>query len=57
MNPIATAEGAAQATLINAKAQADANQLQWQAIQKWNGNMPNVTGGAMPFIDVTPKKQ
>src|SRR5712692_5342157 len=64
---IATAQGAAQATLINAKAQADANQLlnasltptlvQWQAIQKWNGNMPNVTGGAMPFIDVTPKKQ
>ena len=64
---IATAQGASQATLINAKAQADANQLlnasltptlvQWQAIQKWNGNMPNVTGGAMPFIDVTPKKQ
>jgi len=64
---IATAQGAAQATLINAKAQAGANQLlnasltptlvQWQAIQKWNGNMPNVTGGAMPFIDVTPKKQ
>ena len=64
---IATAQGAAQATLINAKAQADANQLlnasltptlvQWQAIQKWNGSMPNVTGGAMPFIDVTPKKQ
>jgi regulator of protease activity HflC (stomatin/prohibitin superfamily) len=63
---IATAQGAAQATLINAKAQADANQLlnasltptlvQWQAIQKWNGNMPTVTGGAMPFIDVTPKK-
>lgn len=62
---IATAQGAAQATLINARAQADANQLlnasltptlvQWQAIQKWNGNMPNVTGGAMPFIDVTPK--
>jgi hypothetical protein len=24
---------------------------------KVNGNMPNVTGGAMPFIDVTPKKQ
>src|SRR5271167_3736032 len=47
---IATAQGAAQATLINAKAQADANQLlnaslsptlvQWQAVQKWNGNMP-----------------
>lgn len=64
---IATAQGAAQATLINAKAQADANQLlnasltptlvQWQAIQKWNGNMPNVTGGAVPFIDVSPKKQ
>jgi regulator of protease activity HflC (stomatin/prohibitin superfamily) len=64
---IATAQGAAQATLINAKAQADANQLlnasltptmvQWQAIQKWNGSMPNVTGGAMPFIDVTSKKQ
>ena len=44
----------------------DANQLlnaslsptlvQWQAIQKWNGTMPTVTGGAMPFVDVTPKK-
>jgi regulator of protease activity HflC (stomatin/prohibitin superfamily) len=64
---IATAQGAAQATLINAKAQADANQLlnasltdtlvRWQAIAKWNGTMPNVTGGAMPFIDITQKKQ
>jgi regulator of protease activity HflC (stomatin/prohibitin superfamily) len=64
---IATAQGAAQATLINAKAQADANQLlnasltdtlvRWQAIAKWNGTMPNVTGGALPFIDITQKKQ
>jgi hypothetical protein len=22
-----------------------------QAIQKWNGVLPQVTGGAMPFID------
>jgi regulator of protease activity HflC (stomatin/prohibitin superfamily) len=63
---IAAAQGAAQATLINAKAQADANQLlnssltptlvQWQAIQKWNGTLPTVTGGATPFIGVNPAK-
>jgi hypothetical protein len=22
-----------------------------EAIRKWNGVMPNVTGGALPFID------
>src|SRR5271170_4285134 len=27
-----------------------------QAIQKWNGTLPTVTGGAMPFVDVTPAK-
>ena len=26
-----------------------------KAIEKWNGTMPQVTGGAMPFINVQPK--
>jgi hypothetical protein len=31
--------------------------VRWQAISKWNGTMPNVTGGALPFIEITQKKQ
>lgn len=32
--------------------QEKALEIQEKAITKWNGTMPNVTGGAMPFIDV-----
>jgi regulator of protease activity HflC (stomatin/prohibitin superfamily) len=31
-------------------------EAQREAIAKWNGVLPNVTGGAMPFIDVTKTK-
>jgi len=59
------AEGEAQAITIKAKAQSDANEiigqslaknpqvLQSIALEKWNGILPQVTGGAIPFINVT----
>jgi regulator of protease activity HflC (stomatin/prohibitin superfamily) len=63
---VAQAQGEAQATLVKAKAQAQGNQLlnasmtsnlvQYKAIEKWNGVMPEVTGGATPFIDLRGKK-
>lgn len=56
------AQGEADAVLINAKAQAEANRLlsqsvtqtlvEYKALEKWNGALPSVTGGAMPFINV-----
>lgn len=62
---IAEANGIAQATMIKAKAQADANQvlnasitpmlIQYEALQKWNGTLPQVTGsGGMPFVQLSP---
>jgi len=63
---VAQAEGEAQSTLVKAKAQAEGNRLleqsltsnlvQYKAIEKWNGAMPEVTGGATPFIDLRAKK-
>lgn len=59
-----TAQGAADAVLINARTQATANQLltasmtpqlvQYNAIQKWNGEMPNYVAGSgsLPFISI-----
>jgi len=49
--------------VIKAEAQADANQIlnaslttnliQYEALQKWNGVLPQVTGtGAMPFVQL-----
>ena len=60
---VAEASGIAQSTMIRAKAQADANQLlnssltpmliQYEALQKWNGTLPQVTGsGGMPFVQL-----
>ncbi|HYL59586.1 MAG TPA: hypothetical protein VEU51_11995, partial [Candidatus Acidoferrales bacterium] len=59
---VAEANGIAQSIMIKAKAQSDANNLlnaslspmliQYEALQKWNGIMPEVTGGAMPFINM-----
>jgi prohibitin 1 len=59
---VAKAEGEAQSALIKAKAQAEANHLlqstltvnliQSKAIEKWNGVLPQVSGGATPFIDL-----
>ena len=62
---IAEANGIAQATIIKAKAQADANLIlnssltanliQYEALQRWNGILPEVTGsGAMPFVQLGP---
>lgn len=58
----ATAKGTADAIRIEAHAQADANKLinstltrqliEFQAMQKWNGTLPTVTGGAVPFIQL-----
>jgi regulator of protease activity HflC (stomatin/prohibitin superfamily) len=59
---VAQAEGEAQATLVKAEAQAKANHLlqqtitptlvHYKSIEKWNGVLPHVTGGATPFIDL-----
>jgi len=60
---VAEAEGDAQATLVKAKAQAEANKLlqesltplliQNKAIDKWNGTLPQFTGGgAVPFLNL-----
>ena len=64
---VAKAEGEAQAILVHAKAQAEANQLlqaslttnliQSKAIDKWNGVLPQVSGGSTPFVDLRGLKQ
>jgi regulator of protease activity HflC (stomatin/prohibitin superfamily) len=64
---VAKAEGEAQSILVRAKAQAEANRLlqstlsasliQSKAIDKWNGVLPQVSGGSTPFIDLRGFKQ
>ena len=60
---VAEAEGDAQATLVKARAQAEANRLlqetlsslliQNKAIDRWNGILPQFTGGGpVPFINL-----
>ena len=59
---VAVARGEADSTLLKAKAQAEANELlersltpalvQYRAIEQWDGKLPSVNGGAMPFINV-----
>ncbi len=59
---VAKAEGEAQSILVRAKAQAEANRLlqstlsqnliQSKAIDKWDGTLPQVSGGATPFVDL-----
>jgi regulator of protease activity HflC (stomatin/prohibitin superfamily) len=59
---VAKAEGEAQSILVRAKAQAEANRLlqstlsanliQSKAIDKWDGSLPDVLGGATPFINL-----
>jgi len=59
---VAKAEGEAQSVLARAKAESEANRMlqatlsailiQNQTIEKWNGTLPQVTGGAMPLLDV-----
>jgi len=59
---VATAEGSAKAALMKAKAEAEANQLKlrtltpelirYEAIQRWNGVLPQVSGGVVPFLNL-----
>lgn len=62
---IATARGESERLRIEAEGQAKANIIvaksitpalvQWQAIQKWEGKLPRVTGEVVPFIQVDGK--
>lgn len=59
---IASADGQAQSLLKVAQAQAEANELinksltgqlvQYKALEQWNGVLPQVSGGATPFINL-----
>lgn len=59
---IAKAEGQAKCLMLQAESEAKANTvlslsvtkelIQWQSVQKWDGKLPHVTSGAMPFIEV-----
>src|SRR6202165_2671909 len=59
---VAKAEGEAQAILVHGKAQSAANHLlqasltrnliQSKAIDKWDGVLPQVSGGSTPFVDL-----
>lgn len=59
---VAQAEGEARSILVRAKAQAESNRLlqasltqtlvNYRAVDKWNGQLPQVTSGATPFIDL-----
>jgi regulator of protease activity HflC (stomatin/prohibitin superfamily) len=62
-NEVAEAKAQAEKDIAEATGTAKANQikmqslnptlLQWEAIQKWDGHMPQVTAsGAMPFINI-----
>jgi regulator of protease activity HflC (stomatin/prohibitin superfamily) len=59
---VAKAEGEGQSVLVRAKAESEANRMlqstlsailiQNKTIEKWNGILPAVTGGAMPMLDL-----
>jgi regulator of protease activity HflC (stomatin/prohibitin superfamily) len=59
---IEKARGEGESTLIRAKKQAEANitvaksvtpeLIHWATIEKWNGVLPNVTGGAIPMVQL-----
>ena len=63
---VAKAEGDAQASMVRAKGEAEANRLlqstlndniiQNRAIEKWDGVLPQVTGGATPLINLRAMK-
>ena len=60
------ASGRAKAILTEAQAQAEANRLlsqsitptlvQYEMTKKWNGQMPQVTGGATPLLQLNPNQ-
>jgi regulator of protease activity HflC (stomatin/prohibitin superfamily) len=59
---VATAKGEAESIQVVALGQAKANDalsrsissilVQYKSIEKWNGVLPGVTGGVVPFIDI-----
>lgn len=59
---VATAKGEAESILVVAQGQAKANDalsrsitpilVQYKGIEKWNGILPQVSGGAVPFVDL-----
>ncbi len=59
---VATAKGEAESIQVVAQGQAKANEalarsispilVQYKSIEKWNGILPQVSGAAMPFIDL-----
>jgi regulator of protease activity HflC (stomatin/prohibitin superfamily) len=59
---VATAKGDAEAILVVAQEQAKANEVlshsltpilvSYKSIERWNGIVPQVSGGAVPFIEV-----
>ena len=62
------AKGNAEATVLNAKAEAEsiriranaleanAKLVEWEAVQKWDGKLPVYSmGGAVPFINLSGK--
>jgi regulator of protease activity HflC (stomatin/prohibitin superfamily) len=50
---VATARGEAEAIrIINEELQKSPNYIQWQAVQKWSGILPLVTGGGIPLINL-----
>jgi len=60
---VATAKGEAESILVVANGQAKANDalsrsitpilVQYKGIEKWNGILPQVSGGAVPFVDLS----
>src|SRR5512136_3035099 len=59
---VASAKGEAESILVVAQGQAKANDalsrsispilVQYKGVEKWNGILPQVSGGAMPFVDL-----
>ena len=59
----ARAQGEANASLIEARAEAERQELlrrtitpelvQWEAIQRWNGVLPSVTGDEIPMLQIS----
>jgi len=59
---VVTAKGEAESILVVAQGQAKANEalarslsailVEYKALEKWNGVLPQVSGGAVPFIDI-----
>jgi len=59
---VATAKGEAESILVVAQGQAKANDalsrsispilVQYKGVERWNGILPQVSGGAVPFIDL-----